>query len=287
MRTPATRLHRRWHSLALVIVPSLVLSPLWIWAVSAEIAAWRLLDSEIHPREHFDPLWKLAYMWQHPLHFPKAAWTAVTVWGRPAMAGAHRNIRLAGHIARALDLRFALDHARAGVFAKAGFDERIAEPCRCHHGPCSVWVCRDGILNLLHHVHAAQCRSRPRRPRTLFRHRFTHRGYLPRRTSQCRLAPPSSWGDGHCCIVAFGSCERSNTDECSLVSAAKLERRCLLNRSSRVSARCRARRRDIESERACDRNDTPMEFCSFNAWVHQNGRASSLGAQRTVRGVRL
>jgi hypothetical protein len=54
-----------------------------------------------------------------------------------------------------------------------------------------------------------------------------------------------------------------------------------------VSARCRARRRDIESERACDRNDTPMEFCSFNAWVHQNGRASSLGAQRTVRGVRL
>jgi hypothetical protein len=115
MRTPATRLHRQWRSLALVIVPSFVLSPLWVWAVSAEIAAWRLLESEIHPREHFDPLWKLAYMWQHPLHFPKAAWTAVTVWGRPAMAGAHRNIRLAGHIARALDLRFALDHARAGV----------------------------------------------------------------------------------------------------------------------------------------------------------------------------
>jgi uncharacterized membrane protein len=81
MRTPVTRLHRRWRSLALVIVPSFVLSPLWIWAVSAEIAAWRLLESEIHPREHFDPLWKLAYMWQHPLHFPKAAWTAVTVWG--------------------------------------------------------------------------------------------------------------------------------------------------------------------------------------------------------------
>jgi uncharacterized membrane protein len=81
MRLPVTRLHRWWRSLALVIVPSFVLSPLWIWAVSAEIAAWRLLESEIHPREHFDPLWKLAYMWQHPLHFPKAAWTAVTVWG--------------------------------------------------------------------------------------------------------------------------------------------------------------------------------------------------------------
>jgi uncharacterized membrane protein len=49
--------------------------------VSAEIAAWRLLEAETHSREHFDPLWKLAYMWEHPLHFPLAAWTAVTVWG--------------------------------------------------------------------------------------------------------------------------------------------------------------------------------------------------------------
>jgi hypothetical protein len=31
--------------------------------------------------EHFDPLWKLAYMWEHPLHFPLAMWTAITVWG--------------------------------------------------------------------------------------------------------------------------------------------------------------------------------------------------------------
>jgi uncharacterized membrane protein len=49
--------------------------------VSGEIAAWRLLEAETHPREHFDPLWKLAYMWEHPLHFPLATWTAVTVWG--------------------------------------------------------------------------------------------------------------------------------------------------------------------------------------------------------------
>src|SRR5512133_4007854 len=50
-------------------------------AVSADVAAWRLLEGETHPREHFDPLWKLAYMWEHPLHFPLAAWTAVSVWG--------------------------------------------------------------------------------------------------------------------------------------------------------------------------------------------------------------
>src|SRR6478672_11166696 len=76
-----TELRRRWSSLALVAAPGFILSPLWVLAVSADIAAWRLLEGETHPREHFDPLWKLAYMWDHPLHFPLAAWTAVTVWG--------------------------------------------------------------------------------------------------------------------------------------------------------------------------------------------------------------
>jgi uncharacterized membrane protein len=76
-----TGLRRRWSSLALVAAPGLILSPLWVLAVSADIAAWRLLEGETHPREHFDPLWKLAYMWEHPLHFPLAAWTALTVWG--------------------------------------------------------------------------------------------------------------------------------------------------------------------------------------------------------------
>jgi uncharacterized membrane protein len=63
------------------VVPSFILSPLWVLAVSADIAAWRLAEAETYPREYFDPLWKLAYMWEHPLHFPLAAWTAVTVWG--------------------------------------------------------------------------------------------------------------------------------------------------------------------------------------------------------------
>lgn len=81
MACRATVLRRRWSGLAFVVLPSFILSPLWVWAVSAEIAAWRLLEAESHPREHFDPLWKLAYMLEHPFHFPLAAWTAVTVWG--------------------------------------------------------------------------------------------------------------------------------------------------------------------------------------------------------------
>src|SRR6266496_3035442 len=76
-----TNLRRRWSTLALVAAPGFILSPLWVLAVSADIAVWRLAEAETYPREQFDPLWKLAYMWEHPLHFPLAAWTSVTVWG--------------------------------------------------------------------------------------------------------------------------------------------------------------------------------------------------------------
>ena len=74
-------LRRRWHRVAIVVLPGLILSPLWVVAVSAEIAAWRLKLEEHHPPEHFDPLWKLQYMWEHPLHFPLATWRAISGWG--------------------------------------------------------------------------------------------------------------------------------------------------------------------------------------------------------------
>jgi len=74
-------LPQRWRSVLIVILPSLVLSPLWVIAVSAEIAAWRLQNDRYHPAEEFDPLWKLLYMWEHPFHFPLAVWTALTEWG--------------------------------------------------------------------------------------------------------------------------------------------------------------------------------------------------------------
>jgi uncharacterized membrane protein len=73
----------RWRSLAIVALPSLVLSPLWVIAVSADVAAWRVREGHNYPPEHFDPLWKLSYMWEHPYHFPLAAWTALRDWGAP------------------------------------------------------------------------------------------------------------------------------------------------------------------------------------------------------------
>ena len=71
---------RQWLRVTSVILPSIILSPLWVFAVSAEIAAWRLQEEGHHPPEHFDPLWKLLYMWEHPYHFPLAAWRALSGW---------------------------------------------------------------------------------------------------------------------------------------------------------------------------------------------------------------
>ena len=72
---------RQWLRVTSVVLPSIILSPLWVFAVSAEIAAWRLQEEGHHPPEHFDPLWKLLYMWDHPYHFPLAAWRALSGWG--------------------------------------------------------------------------------------------------------------------------------------------------------------------------------------------------------------
>src|ERR1700736_1142322 len=80
MISPMKELRHRWASVAYVIFPSLILSPLWVFAVSADIAAWRLQLEEHHPPEHFDPVWKLVYMWDHPSHFPLAMWRAMSGW---------------------------------------------------------------------------------------------------------------------------------------------------------------------------------------------------------------
>src|ERR1035437_8364128 len=40
-------------------------------------------EAQDYPVEQFDPLWKLAYMCEHPFHFPLATWTALREWGAP------------------------------------------------------------------------------------------------------------------------------------------------------------------------------------------------------------
>src|ERR1700730_5122667 len=74
---------RRWKSIAIVVLPGVILSPLWVVGVSADVAAWRVRQGHDYPVDQFDPLWKLAYMWEHPFHFPLATWTALREWGAP------------------------------------------------------------------------------------------------------------------------------------------------------------------------------------------------------------
>jgi hypothetical protein len=66
-----------WRSFALVAVPALLAAPLWMAAVSADVAAWRILEGTGLRPEEFSPGWKLAYMLQHPLHFPRALITSL------------------------------------------------------------------------------------------------------------------------------------------------------------------------------------------------------------------
>jgi hypothetical protein len=73
----------RWKSVAIVVLPGVILSPLWVVGVSADVAAWRVREGHEHPTEQVDALWKLAYMWEHPFHFPLATWTALREWGAP------------------------------------------------------------------------------------------------------------------------------------------------------------------------------------------------------------
>jgi hypothetical protein len=61
-------LRRAWPRAALVILPGLILGPLWVIAASAEVGVWRVIH--MGRPEEFDPVWKLRFMLEHPLHFP-------------------------------------------------------------------------------------------------------------------------------------------------------------------------------------------------------------------------
>ena len=145
-----TELRRRWSSLALVAVPSFILSPLWVLAVSADIAVWRLAQAETYPREYFDPLWKLAYMWEHPLHFPLAAWRSV----RPAVARADWHLGVAGCLDSDLDLFHAHGHSSPRPPAKTEFGWGGACTSGSHHGPCCRGLYCDRVSDLLSHLYA-------------------------------------------------------------------------------------------------------------------------------------
>lgn len=71
MRAPLREAPRHWRTIALVVLPGLVLTPLWVIAVSGDAGTWRISDGSNLPAEQFDPLWKLGQMVGDPLLFPR------------------------------------------------------------------------------------------------------------------------------------------------------------------------------------------------------------------------
>jgi uncharacterized membrane protein len=81
MSRPFGQWPRHWRTLALVVLPGLILSPLWVVAVSGDAGTWRLLQNTNMAPEHFSIGWKLRFMLEHPLHFPLAVITSLR-WSR-------------------------------------------------------------------------------------------------------------------------------------------------------------------------------------------------------------
>lgn len=69
---PFRELRQHWRAAALVVVPGLLLSLLWILVVSGDVALWRLTAATGLSPDQFDPVRKLWFMLGHPLHFPNA-----------------------------------------------------------------------------------------------------------------------------------------------------------------------------------------------------------------------
>ncbi len=65
-------LRSRWHTVLLVMLPGLLLAPLWVLATGGDVAAWRMLDGTDKPGDLFDPLRKLTFALENPWHFPQA-----------------------------------------------------------------------------------------------------------------------------------------------------------------------------------------------------------------------
>jgi hypothetical protein len=62
---------RQWLSgVALVVMPAIVLTLVWAAVSSGDAASWRILEGSNNAPEHFQPLWKLRFLLEHPLHFP-------------------------------------------------------------------------------------------------------------------------------------------------------------------------------------------------------------------------
>ena len=77
---PWRELPRRWRVVALIVLPGLVLTALWVVAVSADVGAWRVAQGTGTPAQSFEPASKLALLFADPLQFPRSMIASLGAW---------------------------------------------------------------------------------------------------------------------------------------------------------------------------------------------------------------
>jgi Predicted membrane protein (DUF2142) len=69
---PVSRMSARLGAMTVAMLPAVCVTLLWTCLSGADTAAWRMVEITGQPPISFDPLVKLAYWLDHPLHFPAA-----------------------------------------------------------------------------------------------------------------------------------------------------------------------------------------------------------------------
>lgn len=78
MTAPLKSLPQRWRTLAIVMLPGIVLSLAWAGSIGGDMGTWRMTEGGEHPAEQFQIGWKLRFMAENPLHFPQLVWGTLT-----------------------------------------------------------------------------------------------------------------------------------------------------------------------------------------------------------------
>jgi uncharacterized membrane protein len=73
IRRPFRELMADWRALAMIVLPGCIIALSWFYMTGSDVAAWRMSEPRGVPMEQFEVTWKLAFMLEHPLHFPKVA----------------------------------------------------------------------------------------------------------------------------------------------------------------------------------------------------------------------
>jgi uncharacterized membrane protein len=77
---PWRALPRQWRVVALIALPGLVLTALWIVSVSADVGAWRVAQGTSTPAQSFEPARKIALLLSDPLQFPRSMIASLGIW---------------------------------------------------------------------------------------------------------------------------------------------------------------------------------------------------------------